>query len=147
MQATVEIYIQAQNALYVKKLYTTRADVVEVVMQGQVDELAATFEAPLKEFVQMVKSAKAVIADRATALSNLQAVTPALPFFLPFCFFHFFHFFVVCYFFLMSKKYGGRGKVGSEPSFSLFYSPSVSYPYISGQFWAPTFPFLEPAVI
>eukprot|EP00884_Botryococcus_braunii_P014863 jgi/Botrbrau1/23378/Bobra.0051s0029.1 len=50
-----------------------KVDLLAQQAQDQANELAATFEAPLKEFVQMVKSAKAVIADRATALSNLQA--------------------------------------------------------------------------
>ncbi len=38
----------------------------------QADALGASFEAPLKEFVRLVRSAKAVMADRGTALSALQ---------------------------------------------------------------------------
>ena len=40
--------------------------------QVQADALGASFEAPLKEFVRLVRSAKAVMADRSAALSALQ---------------------------------------------------------------------------
>jgi len=40
--------------------------------QVQADALSVSFEAPLKEFVRLVRSAKAVMADRGAALSALQ---------------------------------------------------------------------------
>ncbi len=41
--------------------------------QEHADHLTFSFEAPLKEYVRMVKSAKAVMADRSLALSTLQS--------------------------------------------------------------------------
>ena len=41
--------------------------------QEHVDHLTFSFEAPLKEYVRMVKSAKAVMADRSLALSTLKS--------------------------------------------------------------------------
>ena len=41
-------------------------------MQEQAGSLGASFEAPLKEYVRMVRSAKAVMADRSLALGALQ---------------------------------------------------------------------------
>lgn len=43
------------------------------VVQEHADSLIFSFEAPLKEYVRMVKSAKAVMADRSLALSTLQS--------------------------------------------------------------------------
>lgn len=43
------------------------------VVQEHADSLVFSFEAPLKEYVRMVKSAKAVMADRSLALSTLQS--------------------------------------------------------------------------
>ena len=43
-------------------------------MQVQTDALNTSFEAPLKEFVRMVKSAKGVMADRSAALQTLHQV-------------------------------------------------------------------------
>ena len=42
-------------------------------VQEHADSLTFSFEAPLKEYVRMVKSAKAVMADRSLALSTLQS--------------------------------------------------------------------------
>ena len=42
-------------------------------VQEHADSLAFSFEAPLKEYVRMVKSAKAVMADRGLALGTLQS--------------------------------------------------------------------------
>ena len=43
-------------------------------LQKQSEQLVNNFEAPLKEFVRAVKSAKSVITDRSTALGLLQQV-------------------------------------------------------------------------
>lgn len=45
-----------------------------VYVQKQSEQLVNSFEAPLKEFVRAVKSAKSVISDRSTALALLQQV-------------------------------------------------------------------------
>ena len=45
-------------------------------LQKQSEQLMTTFEAPLKEFVRAVKSAKSVMTDRSTALGLLQQVRP-----------------------------------------------------------------------
>ena len=45
-----------------------------VWLQKQSEQLMTTFEAPLKEFVRAVKSAKSVMTDRSTALGLLQQV-------------------------------------------------------------------------
>lgn len=50
-----------------------------VCAQEHANQLVETLEAPVKEFVQLMKSAKATINDRATALSNLEAVSPLYP--------------------------------------------------------------------
>ena len=42
------------------------------VAQEHADSLTFSFEAPLKEYTRMVKSAKAVMADRSLALGTLQ---------------------------------------------------------------------------
>ena len=44
------------------------------VLQRHSHQLEVNFEAPLKEFVRMVKSAKNVMQDRSTALTTLQQV-------------------------------------------------------------------------
>ncbi|KAK9843542.1 hypothetical protein WJX81_008116 [Elliptochloris bilobata] len=49
-----------------------KADSLARASQVQADALGASFEAPLKEFVRLVRSAKAVMADRGAALSALQ---------------------------------------------------------------------------
>ncbi len=41
-------------------------------LQEQAETLGVNFEAPLREYVRMVKSAKAVMQDRSTALNALQ---------------------------------------------------------------------------
>lgn len=41
-------------------------------MQEQAEALGVNFEAPLREYVRMVKSTKAVMQDRSAALSLLQ---------------------------------------------------------------------------
>ncbi len=41
-------------------------------LQDQAGQLGVSFEAPLREYVRMVKSAKAVMADRSLALHALQ---------------------------------------------------------------------------
>ena len=41
--------------------------------QEHADSLTFSFEAPLKEYTRMVKSAKAVMADRSLALGTLQS--------------------------------------------------------------------------
>ena len=46
-----------------------------VWLQKQAEQLISSFEAPLKEFVRAVKSAKSVMSDRSTALGLLQQVT------------------------------------------------------------------------
>lgn len=43
------------------------------MVQEHADSLIFSFEAPLKEYVRMVKSAKSVMADRSLALSTLQS--------------------------------------------------------------------------
>ena len=48
------------------------AECLFLFAQVQADALSASFEAPLKEFVRLVRSAKAVMADRGAALSALQ---------------------------------------------------------------------------
>ena len=45
-----------------------------MVLQKQSEQLTSSFEAPLKEFVRAVKSAKSVMTDRSTALGLLQQV-------------------------------------------------------------------------
>ena len=47
-----------------------------VLLQEQAEQLENSFEAPLKEFVRLVKAAKHVIADRAAALHTLHTVCP-----------------------------------------------------------------------
>lgn len=47
---------------------------VAFYLQKQSEQLVNSFEAPLKEFVRAVKSAKSVITDRSTALGLLQQV-------------------------------------------------------------------------
>lgn len=49
-----------------------RADSLSGASQKQSEQLMTTFEAPLKEFVRAVKSAKSVMTDRSTALGLLQ---------------------------------------------------------------------------
>ena len=44
------------------------------VLQEQADALLVSFEAPLKEFVRLVKSAKAVMNDRSNALHAVHQV-------------------------------------------------------------------------
>ncbi|KAL3151971.1 hypothetical protein ABBQ32_001094 [Trebouxia sp. C0010 RCD-2024] len=51
-----------------------RADTLSGACQKQSEQLTSSFEAPLKEFVRAVKSAKAVMTDRSTALGLLQQV-------------------------------------------------------------------------
>lgn len=43
-------------------------------MQEQAEELLSSFEAPLKEFVRLVKSAKTVMNDRSAALQAVHQV-------------------------------------------------------------------------
>jgi len=43
-------------------------------VQEQAEALISSFEAPLKEFVRLVKSAKAVMADRSSALQAAHQV-------------------------------------------------------------------------
>lgn len=50
-----------------------RADAISRLCRDASDRLAASFEAPLKEFTRMVKAARKVMADRSAALSALQA--------------------------------------------------------------------------
>lgn len=50
---------------------------LHVCLQKQSEQLMTTFEAPLKEFVRAVKSAKSVMTDRSTALGLLQQVRPS----------------------------------------------------------------------
>lgn len=45
-----------------------------MALQKQSEQLVSSFEAPLKEFVRAVKSAKSVMTDRSTALGLLQQV-------------------------------------------------------------------------
>lgn len=49
-----------------------RADTLSGACQKQAEQLISSFEAPLKEFVRAVKSAKSVMTDRSTALGLLQ---------------------------------------------------------------------------
>jgi hypothetical protein len=46
------------------------------LLQEQAEALVSSFEAPLKEFVRLVKSAKAVMADRSSALQAAHQVSP-----------------------------------------------------------------------
>ena len=48
-------------------------------LQEQAEELLSSFEAPLKEFVRLVKSAKNVMADRSSALQAMHQVSRACP--------------------------------------------------------------------
>ncbi len=48
-------------------------------LQEQAEELLSSFEAPLKEFVRLVKSAKNVMADRSSALQAMHQVIRACP--------------------------------------------------------------------
>jgi len=52
--------------------YTWAERCIYVSPQEQASALGASFEAPLKEYVHMVRSAKAVMADRSLALGALQ---------------------------------------------------------------------------
>lgn len=49
-------------------------------MQEQAEELLSSFEAPLKEFVRLVKSAKTVMNDRSSALQAVHQVQDGDPF-------------------------------------------------------------------
>lgn len=53
-----------------------KSDCLSKFYEDQAAVLASEFEAPLKDFVRMVKAVKAVMADRSAALSALQMVRP-----------------------------------------------------------------------
>jgi hypothetical protein len=54
------------------------AQVMAKACQDQSVALGISFEAPLKEFVRLIKSAKATMADRSAALASLQQVCAEL---------------------------------------------------------------------
>lgn len=61
-----------QGDYHIPKVYINWCELF--CLQKQSEQLITTFEAPLKEFVRAVKSAKSVMTDRSTALGLLQQV-------------------------------------------------------------------------
>ena len=66
--------LQYLQSLILCRLAPTRWSTFCIAMQKQSENLLNSFEAPLKEFVRAVKSAKSVMTDRSTALGLLQQV-------------------------------------------------------------------------